>query len=611
MSSSTSVTFVAAERTAFRPSVKNLASLAVTKKVSGRFVHIHRDEDRQAPVSGRKVSLYAPGWLQNTLLATAETDEKGTFKAEFIWKHRPYESVQNIIVALFEKGSPSEGDTERAVYKSTLSISNAPVVELPEQQVELYETQTDLPALAQPADENIRPQQVTPGFKFDLFSAAAVNRIKEFLVECTSKCQNARSVQALFPSEHPVHLTAENTIEMLLNGIYPCHFRKGTGDELVHIIRWDNYHSSATPDLPNVRIIIKPSGDTMAIKELGIQFRGEEEKTYTPESPEFLKALYLFNSAALVRGEAVQHLGLGHLMVGQIALAFFRAVTHHPIAKLLRAHLDGVAEINRLGGGLIFGEDGVLNVSGLEPDGIMDLLKATLNKSDGSTFKPRAMLCKGHRFAAAEQLYWKIVTDAVDSFFKENQAAIADPKTWPEIYEMSYFLVKSSLPYSKDTDYENTPYTTWQDTNELDESGLRRVRGSNGDLKTFRYLTKGQAPEEGDIERLKQFCRYAIFMSTFWHWALHSSQKMWVLNLEFASLAPENHATEPFGGTQPNHAAKQLAVGSTLVNFKAATLVSNPNNAVYQPLIDGVLAHAEQFSALGYDITEMHACVEI
>lgn len=421
-------------------------------------------------------------------------------------------------------------------------------------------------------------------------------------------------VQKTFPSKYPeIKATPEHTMEFLLNGMYPGYFRQGSAlGEMVNVINWDKYDRDLTPDLPNTSLTLKKEGEKLLIKEVTVQYPNEKAESFSPTDQDFQRALYLYNSMALVKGEAVHHLGLGHLMTGQIALSFFRHIKNHPIGKLLRPHLDGVHEINRLGAGLIFGESGVLNVSGLTAKGVEDVMKDSLNSFDFATFQPREPLVPEHRFAYAQKLYWQIVTEVVDQFFEENDKEIKDDKNWCELFFMSQNLMKHSLPYCPFEKNQHGDEILWLDISEIDRPEVPERVVYQGHLRAIRpFISNLHQPAEGDIEKLKQFCRFTLFLSTFYHWALHSSQEKWGTNLAFGSLAPENRAKDLWGGTKPYNAAKQLEIANALVDFEVPSLVENCYGTIYQPFIDKLLKHQKEFKRLGYDITKMHYGVVI
>lgn len=577
-----------------------------THNITGKLVHPNGDA-----MTDQKVKIYAPGFFWNTQLGEATTGKHGKFNLDIKISSTGILKNTHLILKVFEESVASEKNrTEREIASHKFKLpNNADKFDIGELKVSLYEPLANLPMLELPSNSSLRPQHATIDFYKELLEKGiykVLKGIKFSLFEGWSSINDV--VKAFPPRGKPLSPTSSTTIDLVLNGIYPCHFRKGSHDnELVNEINWDKYEREATPDIPNATITLENRDGKLHFKSVEIQYPGKEVEKYSRSSEGYHKALHLYNSMALLKGEAVYHLGIGHLITGQIALAFFRSINNHPTKQLIGPHLDGVAEINRLGAGLIFGENGILNVSGLTSKGVDQLLDDTLAAFDPATFKPRAPITEDHRFANAQLLYWDAVTKTVDTFFEENKEAISSPEHWYEVYNMSKFLTENSRPYrpfDNDGVMKDAP---WDDPSEFDSPNLKPRVEHDGHLRAIRPITTSEnAPEEGDIERLKQFCRYTMFLSTFYHWVIHTSQFQWMTNLKVGSLAPENHAKEPYGGIKPLNAVRQLQVASILVDFEAPALVDNPFGVIYQPFIDNILARKEEFNALGYDIEKMH-----
>lgn len=599
-------------------SIVNYLDKKVTiQHITGQLVHPNGD-----PLNSQKIALFSPGWFSDTKIQGGETvtDMDGNFSIKYEWKHRPYEKQQDILLQVFEETVPSEVTlSERMIDSIPRSIPiSEKVCNVGKVLTKLYESQVGFPAL-RVDDLNRRPQQSTLGFNVELVTDAVAQAVKTAAGSFVKLFSSESGQKILTDKDGGVKLSAENTLDFLLNGTYPGQFRKGKKEnEFINVINWNKYiKAPAPPLLPNTTITLIKENDKLRIKEIALELDGKV-KVYTPlnddgkENPEFTSvAQFLYNSTAFVKGEAEDHLVHGHLMAGQIALSFFRHINNHPIKKLLTPHLEGVTEINRLGSGLIFGETGILALSALPPAEIDRLLKMNLSWIDFATYAPRQPISSEHRFAAGQQLYWKIVTEVVDQFFAENAEAIRSKDTWHELYYMSQNLMKESLPYvAPEADVDQSE---WVDRSELDRSEVPGRVEYDGHIRTIRpFITSKNTPNEADIEKVKQLCRYSIFITTFYHWAVHSSQ-FWGTNVDFASLAPQLtvQGNEIKGTTDARKAARQALVAKTLVNFDAPTLVENKNKAIYQPLIKKLLEHKEAFAKLGYDVTKIHSAIWI
>ncbi len=583
-----------------------LEKKSVQHILMGRLVHRNQD-----PRADQKIKIYAERFLKNYLLGEGVTDREGRFLICYPWKEKFSKEETCLKVKIYEEKLIFENSIlnksgENCVFETKLQADlKEESVDVGDVTIDLYEYQNDLPNLQVPEDLEKRPQQWPLSYYIDLLKAGGKEILKAEVISVLEKSLSTEEVQEIFGVSDPsLKLSCESTLDLLLNGLYPCYFLKGKekGD-LIAKINWDDYEIDLRPDLPNVSLFIHQDSDgKLSVQSLQIQYRGEEPQSYLPNETDFPRALYLFNSMALIKGEIVSHLGMAHLFSGQAAMAVFRSMNRNPIKALLFPHLREVLEINRMGASSIFGPDGVLNISGLTVNGIKKNLQDVLAGMCYSSFKPRSPLNEDHRFAKAENLYWEIVTKVVDQFFLEHEKSIVD--NWDEVYYLSKNLVENSLPYRPWEGIED--FSVWQDSNEIDNPSLEGRVIVNDHLRAIRPITHNlRCPKEGDMERLKQFCRHSLFMVTFWHWAVHSSQKKWMMHLQFGSLAPENRGQGPFGGTSVENAKRQLVVASTLADFKRGFLVENPNGDIYPPLIKLLLEREKEFQSLNFDIREL------
>ncbi len=576
-----------------------------THSITGKLSHTNGD-----PVTHQKVQVYAEMWFMNFYFGEWETNEKGELKVGIRWSWLPFSKQTNIIFKVFEETLPGKnffgkvvtGKREVDHFKAPL-MRNSHSLDIRNRKVNLYEYQSGFPDLQQPEQYARRPQQWAITYYFHLIRAAIDERLKSFLLNFWG-APTVAGVQNLFGVDNPeLTLDSETTSELLLNGLYPCNFLKGEEeDALVVDINWDRYELDESPQLPNVKLTLEKDGELLDAKEVVVKFRDQDAKVYRFGDEGFERALFLFNSAAIVKGEVVSHLGMGHIWSGQAAMALFRTVNKNPIKALLAPHLREVLEINRMGVSDIFGPEGILNVSGLKAGSIIDSLKDVLGGMCYSNFKPRAPVNENHRFAKAENVYWDLLCGVVDRFFNENQEEIE--KRWYEIYYMSKSLVEHSLPHRP---WEGqADMSAWDDSSEIDDPNFPGRVTINGDVRAVRPITLSKdKPLEGDMERLKQFCRHAIFMVTFWHWAVHSTQGKWGTNLSIASLAPENNGEGDFGGTSVKNARRQLEVAHVLADFDGGAMLKNPHGDIYQPLLDAIKENKGLFAALGYDIRKL------
>ncbi len=586
---------------------------SVEKNVEIRLVH-----ENGQPLLHRTVEVYAPTWYGASRITHAVTTKEGKFRFPYQLDEGKKEKLNLCVYEelLPRKGLFSEiGKTVRVVF----TLDFFPSESLQQFGVDLYEyplrNSKYLPRLRQPTDSRYRPQQDSLSYKLALLEAGAIPLLTDQAAKLASSVEQLEALYGVI--DITLELCSKTTVDLLLNGIYPCHLLQSLepveGKYLVEL-NWDDYSKDDQSNalLHNVKIYLNEhEEDCLEVAKVQIQFRvGENFEDFSPEHPEFKKALYVVNSMALIKGEIVSHLGLGHLYTEQNAMAVFRTLRNNPLRLLLSPHLRGVMEINRRGDDLIFGKNGILNLTRLSLDGITQSLQHVLSGVCYSNFSPRKAIHDNHRFAHAENLFWNIVTEVVDEFFEENLLEIK--KYWYEINAMSLCLHEHSLKHRA---WEGKAYNQWACTNEIDqpEEGEVIVNGSRDGnaLRPIVHPHGKEAPDENDLKRLKQFCRHAIFMATFWHWAVHSSQGRWGTNLKIASLAPRNLEEEDYRGVARPDASQQLSLAHVFTNFQRGHAIDNIHGDINQLFVQKLEENKNEFSKHGYNIYEMFGGVFI
>ncbi|MCB1106669.1 MAG: hypothetical protein KDK76_01065 [Chlamydiia bacterium] len=569
---------------------------------------IHLIHPNGHPLMHQKIEMYAQGFFLPVKLKGGVTNKEGKF--EFSFNRKEFNEKDQIILRVLEETLPTQHlldvfrGSERVIYETQLQLDRLDL----QFTIPLYEylpkDQNYLPRLCQPENPDQRPQQETIEYKLALVKAGGDEKVKDFIARSLIKTAEIEELYGVI--DPSLKLDGKTTLDLLLNGIYPCQFlKRGDGSYLVEIL-WNGYEKDSGKEgaiIRNVHIHIGIKNGELTIEEVVIQKGQDPWLHYAPHEKGFENALYVANSMALIKGEIVSHLGLGHLVTEQNAMAVFRTINMNPIGQLLKPHLRGVLEINRRGTDQIFGPNGILNVSGLSVNGITKALQDVMSGVCFSNFKPRKAINDEHRFARAENRYWEIVSDVVDQFFLEKEGDILTH--WHEIFYLSECLVSHSMPYRA---WEGKEYSEWVDTNEIDNPFLPGRVTIDGETKAMRPITTSKGgPAEGDIKRAKQFCRYAIFSATFWHWAVHTSQGKWGTNLKIASLAPREPVTLPYGDVDPQDAAKQLSLAHTFTDFDRGHLVDNIHGDIYSPLIEKLSSEEEKtlFASIGYDIGKL------
>lgn len=565
--------------------------------VSGRFL-----DTENVPIAKRGIEIYTiEGCFPQKKDLVIKTDRLGNFTFQL----NASKSVKCYQLSL--KGEDNQGPLFDRVF--TINPGQFQV-DLKTEKVAFFATKDGIPLEAAGANRIGILDPQNKDFYTELAKNATVPKFKEIFATHNPFISTAQ-VQALFGTDK-LELNDKNVVDMLFNGIFPAIPRQGrVKGDLVFSINWSGAEKDASADIPDAEITLHQVKGKYLIKEAAVRYENEPWiRKSAQDGQDYKRILHLATSMASVQGEAVHHLGIGHLIVGLYTQSFLRFIVNNPIGTLLKAHLNiATLRINQLGEDLIFG-NGVLNLSGLSAKGIESVIAHHLAHVDYTYYAPRAPLSSQHTFAQALNLYWsKVVQPTVDEFFEKHRADII--ANWNEVFLMSQKLVNKSVDYIETAD-EDLPFI---DNREIDLNPFGR-KEINGRLKSIRPITERESnPLEEDIERLKQWCCHAIQLSTLWHTQLHNSQRKFVSDLEFATLAPQNKGlnaegqSDPYLNTTPADAAKQLSVVSTLVNFQAPKIMNN--STVWHPLQMRLSVERAAFKEIGVDIDEIMSTVAI
>lgn len=566
--------------------------------IKGKLCHF----DDKTPIANKKIRLIEG---LNDVKAKVKTDAEGNFSISFKRKSWIFEKTASFklqIKVSLRNGHHicDEINIEKDLTREVQDLGKVPA--------RTFEFQRDIP-IQEPPKNLLRLPQGRPDLDYvsDIVEAAFENNLKEM----THFFLDVEAIQKFFGSSN-LKVSEESFKDMIINGIGQTNFLTNDSGDLIQIIDWGPFELKKTPLLANVFAVWRKENDTLRLKELTVKQQDQEAVTATAEDPNFLKNVYDAMCAVLVKTEAEEHLGKGHLINGMIALALFREVKkRHPIRKFLEPVLSKVLHINFYGSKLIFGKDGVLAISKLKPNGINQVLLKTLSSTDYTYFEPRKPIVEEDRFAKAGLLCWEEATKSVDQFFEENEPFIVEQ--WDQIYRLSETLVRHSPEYQPllTEDLREKGYR-WYDSREVEEPDMPGRVVRDGKLRAFRPITLVDSnPQKEDLEHLKQFCRFVLFMN-FRHFVIHRSQEPWATNLQVASLAPEDSNFENFGNTKPVNAAKQMAVAKTLVEYEPTELIlENKKGEIYIPYVENLKKIADELKLLGYDISQMPYGIEI
>ena len=231
--------------------------------------------------------------------------------------------------------------------------------------------------------------------------------------------------------------------------------------------------------------------------------------------------------------EVDEHFTGTHLNTEQYAIAAYRNFRKNPVACLLFPHLKEVALINHSADKVLI-HGYIPSATALTEKGLHDRMRDILGMQDWKNWQPMEVLSEEHTCAKAENLFWDLVIDYVDTFFKENVEEIK--YHWHEVFKFSHDLVEHSVPvFLSDIDLnslsprekklaeERFTYYAYQysfDTNAKREFVNREWKAVSAITNSTSYYT---SPPE-DLQNLKQVCCYAIMMATYMHTWINEHQ---------------------------------------------------------------------------------------
>ena len=489
-----------------------------------------------------------------------------------------------------------------------------------------YDLSFPFPSVLRDPSSGDLPQDFPAGYLAYLLAANAKTIAAAAAITAASKLgariPSLGHVQGAFPTNLTQQLRHEVTrgddffVYRLFNGfnpVVPC-VDPDVEDGYYVEYNWDDYESDGFHDLPNARAsFVMRDGKPLPTR---IQLWFREPGTIdavAPTGPTYdarpggdaaaqalwLQAKRVFRCVWLTAGEMDTHLCAAHLNVAQYAIAAFRNFERNPVRKLLFPHLREVVKINDLGASAIFGVTGVLTTNTpLTTDACWRRLRHHLGMRDWTDWSPRKPIYAGHTYAKAAQLFWGVVTQHVDAFFAQNEAEIL--AHWHEVERFSEDLVKHSVAYHHEHVSAGHPY----DDNELHASRSAAERETvDGSVRSVRKITRAHnVPLDGEVEKLKQISRYAIFHATFFHtWAndlqiTDGGELLYeTLALRNGSMGSEDdHELAPV----PAECARQLALSHVLAASKRGTIMNNEDNDIPQRFIDLLAGIRDEYAAL-------------
>ncbi len=372
-----------------------------------------------------------------------------------------------------------------------------------------------------------------------------------------------------------------------------------------------------------VKIIIK--GQTNAFDKNPFQ-----EKIFTPADGEkWEQAKRIMRVTSALSSEVDDHFAGTHLNTEQYSIAVRRNVRLNPIAQLLIPHLKEVALINHTADSNLIGNGGYIpSASALTVEGIIERSKDALGVHDWKNWKPMKPISEQHTFAIASNLFWDIVDEFVTYFFKENEDDIK--KYWYEIFCMSEDLVENSVPlflseqdktkWSEDERKLNEDRIAYNHERACFDLTLPRVE-YKGKIRCISPITKNKhAPAEGEMEHLKDMCKYAIMTATFLHTYVNEHQYEDIgevlycnLGLRFGEKEEGIFRPETDHSIFPDltRSTQMMWFSNLLSRTEYGFITRNEGHDIHPYFSELLLAKKEEFAKLNVDVENIESRTNI
>ncbi|XXF80476.1 lipoxygenase family protein [Myxococcaceae bacterium GXIMD 01537] len=420
--------------------------------------------------------------------------------------------------------------------------------------------------------------------------------------------------------------------ERLLNGMFSTILDRdpevpGDPQSFRLYFPWNAYEQDGVHCLPDVDVRLRlvegqllPMRIILGMREPGATAPGSPvtRRTFTPaDGAAWEAAKRMARVSATLDTELGNHLGQCHFNVEQYAIAAHRNLRKSPLRWLLMPHLREVVLINHSANGFLVGESGyITRASALTQNGLETRLQHLMGSYDWKGFTPSAPVCEGHRYAQAAQLFWRLLGEHVDAFFAEHGAAVE--AQWREVHRFSEDLVAHSAPafvcryLRARVPGKEAPWFVRSERMDLEaKSALPPPRAVSP-------VTQTDAPQPGELEALKQLCRYVIFFATFRHaWANNlqwedAGEVLYAcLGLRWGkggALSPEEDLDV---APSPDEATEMLWISWMLSKTNYGFLLANEEDDVHPRFVELLRSHAAEFTALGLDIRTVSSRINI
>ncbi|MCY1031599.1 lipoxygenase family protein [Corallococcus sp. BB11-1] len=493
-------------------------------------------------------------------------------------------------------------------------------------------------------EEGTPPTAYAPGRSLAMLKAVApIELIKRqhLLQGQLGQAPSLEKIQADYPESTTARMERESPGstrsdayfgERLLNGMFSSILDRdpevpGDAQAFRLYLPWNAYEQDGIHCLPDVDVRLRlvegkllPVRIILGLREPGATAPGSPvtRRTFTPaDGRDWEAAKRMARVSATLDVELGNHLGQCHFNMEQYAIAAHRNLRRNPLRWLLMPHLREVVLINHSANGFLVGSTGyITRASALTEQGINKRLEHLMGSYDWKGFAPAAPVCEGHRYARAGQLFWRLLGEHIDAFFAEHGADIS--AQWHEVRRFSDDLVAHSAPAfvcrylrAKVPGKEATWFVR-SERMDLD------VKAAEPPPKAVSAVTRTDAPQAGELEGLKNLCRYVVFFATFRHaWA---NNLQWedagevlysCLGLRWGKDGALPTEEDLDAAPEPDEATEMLWISWMLSKTNYGFILSNEEEDVHPRLLELLRAHAAEFSALGLDVRTVSSRINI
>ncbi|MCP3097375.1 hypothetical protein LZ198_00655 [Myxococcus sp. K15C18031901] len=493
-------------------------------------------------------------------------------------------------------------------------------------------------------EEGTPPTAYAPGRALAMLKAVAPIELvkRQHLLEARlGRPPSLAKIQADYPESMTVRLEREAPGstrtdaffgERLLNGMFSSVLdRDPEAPEAPEAFRlyvpWNAYEQDGVHCLPDVDVRLRlvdgrllPVRIILGMREPGATAAGAPvtRRSFTPEDGAGWEAAKrMARVSATLDTELGNHLGQCHFNVEQYAIAAHRNLRRSPLRWLLMPHLREVVLINHAANGFLVGPSGyITRASALTEAGIHTRLVHLLGSYDWKGFAPAPPVCEGHRYARAAGLFWRLVGEHVDAFFAEHGAAVE--AWWTEVHRFSEDLVAHAAPafvcryLRAKVAGREAPWFVRSERMDLD------AKAAQPPPKAVSPVTLTDTPQPGEVDALKQLCRYVIFFATFRHaWANNlqwedASEVLYAcLGLRWGKGGALSGEEDLDVAPPPDQATEMLWISWMLSKTNYGFLLSNEEADVHPRFVDLLRTHAHAFAALGLDVRTVSSRINI